>query len=82
MESLSTRKCARRTTVREAGFDPWMSPATGEKQAGIAAIDRSGWFRGLVAHPAWRDYLDRIIAAEEDRQRIAPKPSKRSGSAS
>lgn len=67
------------TTVREAGFDPWMSAATADKQAWIAALTRSGWFRDLAAHPGWRDYADKIIAAADHPRGIA---SKRSGGTS
>jgi 3-hydroxyisobutyrate dehydrogenase-like beta-hydroxyacid dehydrogenase len=54
------------TTVREAGFDPWMAAATADKHAWIAALSRSGWFRELASSPSWRDYADRIIAAPEN----------------
>jgi len=63
------------TTAREAGFDPWMSAATAEKQAWVAALARAGWFRGLPARPAWRDYADKIIASAGDRSTVAPKRS-------
>ena len=63
------------TTVREAGFDPWMSAATAEKQDWIGELTRSNWFRDLAAHPSWRDYADKIIAAADDRRGIAPKRS-------
>lgn len=51
------------STVREAGFEPWMSAATAEKQDSIAALAKSGAFRELASDCSWRDYADRIIAA-------------------
>lgn len=52
-------------TVREAGFEPWMSAATAEKQDWIAALAKSGLFRELAAEASWRDYADKLIAALE-----------------
>lgn len=51
--------------VRDAGFDPWMTAATADKHAWIAALARSGLFHGLASSPSWRDYADRIITAPE-----------------
>jgi 3-hydroxyisobutyrate dehydrogenase-like beta-hydroxyacid dehydrogenase len=53
------------STVREAGLDPWMSEASAETQDWVAALAKSGLFRGLGAEPDWRDYADRIVAALE-----------------
>ncbi|TMG78494.1 MAG: NAD(P)-dependent oxidoreductase, partial [Betaproteobacteria bacterium] len=53
-------------TVREAGFEPWMSAASAETQDWVAALSRSGLFRDLSAEPDWRDYADKIIAALEN----------------
>jgi len=52
-------------TVREAGFDPWMSAASAETQDWVAALSKRGLFRDLGAEPGWRDYADKIIAALE-----------------
>jgi 3-hydroxyisobutyrate dehydrogenase-like beta-hydroxyacid dehydrogenase len=52
-------------TVREAGFDPWMSAASAETQDWVAALSKRGLFRDLGAEPGWRDYADEIIAALE-----------------
>jgi 3-hydroxyisobutyrate dehydrogenase-like beta-hydroxyacid dehydrogenase len=52
-------------TVREAGFEPWMSAASAEKQDWIAALARDGLFDKLSADPGWREYADRIIAAQQ-----------------
>jgi 3-hydroxyisobutyrate dehydrogenase-like beta-hydroxyacid dehydrogenase len=54
-------------TVREAGFEPWMSAATAEKQDWVAALARAGVFREFVAEPDWREYADRMIAGEPAR---------------
>jgi len=52
-------------TVREAGFEPWLSTAIAEKQDSVAALARGGLFRDLGAEADWRDYADRMIAAAE-----------------
>lgn len=52
-------------TVREAGFEPWMSAASAEKQDWIAALAGGGLFGKLAADPGWREYADRIIAAQQ-----------------
>jgi 3-hydroxyisobutyrate dehydrogenase-like beta-hydroxyacid dehydrogenase len=54
-------------TVREAGFEPWMSAAAAEKQDWVAALARAGRFRDLGAEPDWREYADRMIAGEPAR---------------
>src|SRR6266852_184897 len=64
-------------TVREAGFEPWMSAASAETQDWVAALSRSGLFRDLVAEPDWRDYADKIIAALENPGTAARKRSGR-----
>ncbi len=51
-----------RSTVREAGFEPWMSAATAEKQDWIAALAKSGAFRELASDCSWRDYADWILS--------------------
>ncbi len=58
-------------TVREAGFEPWMSAASAETQDWVAALSRSGLFRDLAAEPHWRDYADKIIAALENPETAA-----------
>jgi 3-hydroxyisobutyrate dehydrogenase-like beta-hydroxyacid dehydrogenase len=54
-------------TVREAGFEPWLSAATAEKQDWVASLAASGLFRDLPAEPDWRDYADRMLAGEPPR---------------
>src|SRR3954454_14632370 len=50
-------------TVREAGFDPWMSAATAEKQQWVADQARAGAFGDLPKGARWQDYADRLLAA-------------------
>jgi 3-hydroxyisobutyrate dehydrogenase-like beta-hydroxyacid dehydrogenase len=64
-------------TVREAGFDPWMSAASAQTQDWVAALSKSGLFRDLGTEPGWRDYADKIIAVLENPSAIAPKRSGR-----
>ena len=54
-------------TVREAGFEPRLSAAIAEKQDWVAALARGGLFRDLGAEADWRDYADRLLAAEPAR---------------
>lgn len=44
----------------------WMAAATADKQAWIAALARSGWFRELASGSSWQDYADRIIVVPEN----------------
>jgi len=64
-------------TVREAGFQPWMSAATAEKQDWVAELARSGMFRELAAKPGWRDCADKIIAALEKKTPARKRSSSR-----
>ena len=48
-------------TVREAGFDPFMSAAIADKQQFIADCAREGLFKGLDKDARWQDYADRLI---------------------
>lgn len=52
-------------TVSEAGFEPWMAAASAEKQDWIATLAGSGVFDKLATDPGWREYADRIIAAQQ-----------------
>ena len=59
-------------TVKEAGFDPFMSSAIADKQQWVADQASAGLFEGLAKDAKWQDYADRLIAAprlkpEEDR---------------
>ncbi|MEJ8840144.1 NAD(P)-dependent oxidoreductase [Ramlibacter sp. AN1133] len=50
-------------TVREAGFAPFMTAATADKQQWMADQAREGIFRGLARGAPWQDYADRLLAA-------------------
>ena len=50
-------------TVREAGFEPWMSAATAEKQDWFAALAKT-LSDDPGKEPGWRDYADGMIAAQ------------------
>ena len=49
-------------TVREAGFDPWMSTAIADKQDWVARCARDGVFDGLAKDAAWQAYADRLLS--------------------
>jgi 3-hydroxyisobutyrate dehydrogenase-like beta-hydroxyacid dehydrogenase len=48
-------------TVREAGFEPFMSAAIADKQQWVADQAAAGAFTGIAQDGAWQDYADRII---------------------
>ena len=50
-------------TVREAGFEPFMSAAIADKQQWVADCAKAGIFEGLPKEGRWQDYADRLIAA-------------------
>ncbi|RYY99696.1 MAG: NAD(P)-dependent oxidoreductase [Comamonadaceae bacterium] len=50
-------------TVREAGFEPWMSEAIARKQQWMADQARAGRFEGLGKDAPWQAYADRLLAA-------------------
>ncbi|MBL8387957.1 MAG: NAD(P)-dependent oxidoreductase [Hydrogenophaga sp.] len=54
-------------TVREAGFEPFMAAAIAQKHDWMAAQARAGHFAGLGRDPAWKDFADRLLAANDDR---------------
>ena len=49
-------------TVREAGFEPFMSAAIADKQQAVADRARDGVFKDLGKDARWQDYADRLIA--------------------
>jgi 3-hydroxyisobutyrate dehydrogenase-like beta-hydroxyacid dehydrogenase len=49
-------------TVREAGFEPWMTTATADKQQWVADQAADGVFRGLAKDARWQEYADRLLA--------------------
>ena len=52
-------------TVREAGFEPWMSTAAADKQQWVADQAAGGLFRDLPPDAPWQDYADRLLAARK-----------------
>jgi 3-hydroxyisobutyrate dehydrogenase-like beta-hydroxyacid dehydrogenase len=52
-------------TVREAGFEPWMSTAAADKQQWVADQAAAGLFRDLPRDAPWQDYADRLLAARK-----------------
>ena len=52
-------------TVREAGFEPFMSAAIADKQQWVADQARAGAFEGLPEDARWQDYADRVIGPRE-----------------
>lgn len=56
-------------TVREAGFEPFMTAAIAEKQQWVADKAREGVFNGLVKDAGWKAYADRLL---NDRNKSAP----------
>jgi len=49
-------------TVREAGFEPFMSAAIADKQQWVADQAQADLFAGLGQDARWQDYADRLIA--------------------
>jgi 3-hydroxyisobutyrate dehydrogenase-like beta-hydroxyacid dehydrogenase len=52
-------------TVREAGFDPFMSAAIADKQQWVADQAAAGVFEDVARDAVWQDYADRLIAARK-----------------
>jgi 3-hydroxyisobutyrate dehydrogenase-like beta-hydroxyacid dehydrogenase len=48
-------------TVREAGFEPYMTAAIAEKQQWVADQAAAGVFAGLEKSAPWQDYADRLL---------------------
>jgi hypothetical protein len=49
-------------TVREAGFQPFMTTAIADKQQWVADKAKAGVFDGVDTKKApWQDYADRLI---------------------
>ena len=53
-------------TVREAGFEPFMSAAIADKQQWVADRARDGVFKGLAKDATWQAYADRLLAANDE----------------
>jgi 3-hydroxyisobutyrate dehydrogenase-like beta-hydroxyacid dehydrogenase len=52
-------------TVREAGFDPFMSAAIADKQQWVADQAAAGVFKGLPKDARWQEYADRLVKARK-----------------
>ncbi len=52
-------------TVREAGFEPFMSAAIAARQQWVADQASAGAFEGLPKGARWQDYADRVIGPRE-----------------
>jgi 3-hydroxyisobutyrate dehydrogenase-like beta-hydroxyacid dehydrogenase len=50
------------TTVREAGFEPFMASATAETQQWVAERAADGLFQGIAEDAPWQAYADRLCA--------------------
>lgn len=48
-------------TVRQAGFEPFMTEATADKQQWVADQSKADLFAGLDKDARWQDYADRLI---------------------
>ena len=48
-------------TVRDAGFEPWLTSAIAEKQDWVARCAREGLFDGLATDAPWQAYADRLL---------------------
>jgi 3-hydroxyisobutyrate dehydrogenase-like beta-hydroxyacid dehydrogenase len=53
-------------TVREAGFEPYMSEAIADKQQWVADRAAAGAFKGIANGARWQEYADRLIAARSN----------------
>lgn len=49
-------------TVKEAGFEPYMTAAIAQKHDWVAGLAKDGVFDDLPKSPIWQDYADRMIA--------------------
>ena len=48
-------------TVRDAGFEPWLTSAIAQKQDWVARCAREGRFEGLAKDAPWQAYADRLL---------------------
>lgn len=63
-------------TVREAGFEPFMTAAIADKQQWVADQARAGVFEGLDKQAAWQEYADRLLAARKSGGDSGGEPGK------
>ncbi|MEO6015928.1 MAG: DUF1932 domain-containing protein [Polaromonas sp.] len=52
-------------TVREAGFEPFMTASIADKQQWVADQAKAGVFRDVGKDAPWQDYADRLLAARK-----------------
>ena len=52
-------------TVREAGFEPFMTAAIADKQQWVADQARAGVFKEVDWNGRWQDYADALLAARK-----------------
>lgn len=52
-------------TVRESGFEPFMTGAIADKQQWVADQAKAGVFTDVAAKARWQDYADALIAARK-----------------
>ena len=50
-------------TVREAGFEPFMTSAIADKQQWVADQAKAGMFEGVEKDARWQDYADKLLDA-------------------
>ena len=60
-------------TVREAGFEPFMTAAIAQKQQWVADQAAAGLFEGVDKTTPWQDYADRLLAARAAQEGDAPQ---------
>ncbi|MES2283274.1 MAG: DUF1932 domain-containing protein [Pseudomonadota bacterium] len=53
-------------TVREAGFEPYMTASIADKQQWVADQAKAGVFEGVGKDASWQAYADRLLAARKD----------------
>ena len=53
------------TTVREAGFDPFMASAIAQKHQWVADAAAAGVFQDVPKDAPWQAYADALIAARK-----------------
>ena len=52
-------------TVREAGFEPFMTASIADKQQWVADQAKAGVFKDLAKDARWQEYADRLLAARK-----------------
>jgi 3-hydroxyisobutyrate dehydrogenase-like beta-hydroxyacid dehydrogenase len=52
-------------TVREAGFEPFMTASIADKQQWVADQAKAGVFSDVQAKAPWQDYADKLLAARK-----------------